>query len=226
MPARTGALIESSVKAVMQEDLISSPWCITDRNGLYVHEWAGDEREANEVDYTLTRVGTVRQVNWSGVYQMQGRPINVFKIKVYIKGYDHGNDTIDESLTWYVVVEENFVDFSDQEWRDQRLNQSELACANVDGALMDASVVVIDKKGNCGKWLKNWFSQQGGEVTQSANAPNRTQSTTNPSVFGMSGTIPDKTDESASGTPPKKPTQEPPTVNMWQRSQQQAKPGK
>lgn len=206
MPARRSNNNESPLKTVFLEDLISLDWCITDRGGLYVHEYSGEEGAANNAEDTLTRVGAVRQVNWSGVYPIDGRNTSVFKIQVHVSGYDDGSIRTEEQEQWYVLLEDKFVDFSDEQWRKDNLNENERAATNVDKALVDKADTGIGKKGNNGNWLKSWFNVNIGDAVPSATVPNRSQSVTQPTVFGATGVAAEAVDQSSTSTAAPQPT--------------------
>ena len=210
MPAKKNNSTESPQKTLVDEDLISLDWCVTDRKGLYVHQYTGEEGDANDRDDTLTRVGAVRQVALSGVYSIDGQNTSVFKMQVHIAEYNDGTTQSEEQLKWYVLREDKFVDFSDEVWRDDNLNENETAATNVDPDLLDAAVHTMGRKGNNGKWFKNWVNANSDDTTASATAPNRSKPLTIPSVFGAPGVQAAAVEQSSSATATKPMKKVPP----------------
>ena len=183
MPSRK-ATNSSPVKGAVNDELIDLPWCVTDRLGLYVMEYSGGEPvTANKPNDVLSRMGSIRGVSWSGVWTYEGTQINVFKLEVYMQGYEDDDEVIEPQTKMFVVTEENFQNFSDEEWRSENLAQDEQLCKNVDQELIDAWVVSTRKHKN-GQWFKKWYNLKRGETAQSAQ-PARTQARLAPPVFGV-----------------------------------------
>jgi hypothetical protein len=158
-------------------DLLFSTWCVTDRHGLYIHN-TGHLPFTDKVQKSdLTKIGTVEDIAYSAVYQVQGDKTPVFKLKVYIPEWDDEPET----WTWYVVREIDFRDFSAQGFREEYLDQPEKqGCENVDPQLLLAwSAGVGGTKGN---WFKNWFNKNDDKAPSAQrNKPARSDM---PSVFG------------------------------------------
>ena len=77
-------------------------------------------------------------MQWSSTYKVEGIATKIFKMQVLIvaftddKGVEH-----EEFFKWYVVVEDNFRDFSGVEWReDNLLNPNDDVCTNIDDELL------------------------------------------------------------------------------------------
>ena len=69
--------------AAVSEDIIGHQWCVTERLGLYVYEYEDQSLKSDElVKESLTRVGLVTAVSWSGVYNKKGHQKAVFKLQV------------------------------------------------------------------------------------------------------------------------------------------------
>lgn len=192
MPARRTANA-SPVKNALSEELLNHPWCISDRFGLYVQEYDGDDPvTVNSAHDSLSRVGQVRVVTWSGIYPVDGDQENVFKFEVYIRAYSDAKNDWPEMVKTYVMQEHLFTDFSDNEWRQQNVKPDETACTNVDPNLIDAwaNSKIQTSSGN---WLKRWFKTQGGEDVTGSAQPNRTVSRMAiPAVFGAQGAATEK----------------------------------
>ena len=191
MPARRTANA-SPVKNALSEELLNHPWCISDRFGLYVQEYDGDDPvTVNSAHDSLSRVGQVRVVTWSGIYPVDGEQENVFKFEVYIRAYSDSKNDFPEMVKTYVMQEHLFTDFSDDEWRKQNVKPTETSCTNVDPNLIDAWANSKIGTSN-GNWLKRWFKSQGGENEVGSAQPNRTVSRLLPTVFGAHGAGNDK----------------------------------
>ena len=180
MPARR-AVMTSPTKPVVSNDLLSYKWCITDRMGVYVHDddyapEEGSTRPKEDGADTLIRAGTLTDVSWTAKYSVEGVSTACFKLQVHINAY--GDEPAQTKL--YAVIEDSFLDFSDDLWRDNYTKESELVCTNIDPQLLEAWST---RKKGTGNWLKQWFKSKGGSSTASAVVPEKTQ-TALPQVFG------------------------------------------
>lgn len=139
----------------VDESLLFSSWCVTDRRGLYIFE-PGQPHSSNEdLKGEVIKIGTIVDVSYSGVYKIDGQKCGVFKMMVFIKGYEEERDT----RKWYVVREVDFRDFSDAGFRHgSLLTPNETTCTNVDRQLLlDWSTGVGGTKGG---WFKTWYTKK------------------------------------------------------------------
>ena len=167
----------------VDESLLFSSWCVTDRRGLYIFE-PGQPHSSNEdLKGELMKIGTIVDVSYSGVYKIDGQKCGVFKIMVFVKGFDQDRDT----RRWYVVREVDFRDFSDAGFRHASLlTPTETTCTNVDKQLLlDWSAGVGGTKG---AWFKNWYTKKVELLEASEPRPRRNKeqqgSIELPGVFG------------------------------------------
>ena len=182
MPAKR--TVETPTKKEdVDESLLFSSWCVTDRRGLYIFE-PGQPHSSNEdLKGEVMKMGLIVDVSYSGVYKIDGNKCGVIKLMVFSKGFAEENDT----RRWYVVREIDFRDFSDTGFRHASLlTPNESPCMNVDRQLlMDWSAGVGGTKG---AWFKNWYTKKVELLEASEPRPrrNREQQGSNevPVVFG------------------------------------------
>ena len=180
-------------------DLLYSTWCVTDRHGLYIHNTSHlpctDQTQKSE----LTKIGTVQEIAYSAVYPVQGEKTPVFRLNVCVPEWEDEPS----SMTWYVVREIDFRDFSDKGFRQEYLKQPDKdGCENVDPQLLLAwSTGVGGTKGN---WFKNWFHKFFDDRAPSAQR-NRPARSDVPSVFGGHDAASSTTLPSAIQQPPNAP---------------------
>ena len=187
MPAKKQSKA-SPQKNAISDDVLNLQWCVTDRRGLYVCE-PGDYNDDKD-EYAkgvMTRVGRLQACQWSSVYRVGGVNTNVFKMQVLIaaftdeKGVEH-----DEFFKWYAVIEDNFRDFSGDEWRDDNLvDPNDNVCTNIDNELLK-KWSTEPKRAN-GTWFKSWLGggEGSGAVPASADRGATKPQAPPPAVFGI-----------------------------------------
>jgi hypothetical protein len=166
--------------AAVSEDIVGHQWCVTQRLGLYVYEYEDQSQSSDElVKQSLTRVGLVTAVSWSGVYNKKGHQKAVFKLQVTTRV-----DEAKESKV-YVVQEDMFTNFSSAEWRESALDcrEDSSICNNVCPDLLSAHATHLSTKSTSGKWLKNWLASYNTDKDSSITPQGATGADV-PNVFG------------------------------------------
>ena len=131
-------------------------------------------------------MGRLQACKWSSTYKVDGLATKVFQMQVLIAAFtDDKGVQHDEFFKWYVVVEDNFRDFSGVEWRqDNLLNPDDDVCTNIDDELLK-KWSTEPKRAN-GNWFKSWLGggDGSGTVLASADKGVTKPQAPHPAVFG------------------------------------------